>query len=97
MPVSKTAALEKRIGKLEQELAAYKRQLTQRAPGENAAVHELAAVRAFVRRFFNNAEEHGVRFWIFHPDVANAAEELARAAGYGPLQAPTPTNRRTPQ
>lgn len=96
MPASKTAGLEKRIVKLEQELAAYKRQLSKQAPGENASARELAALREFARAFFRTAQDHGLAFWIFHPDVARAAAELATAAGIDDVT-PTPTSKRTPQ
>jgi len=94
MPASKTAALEKRITKLEQELASYKRQLSKQAPGENASARELAHLRLFALNFLRAADEHGVRFWIFHPDVAVAAQELATAAGY---DMPKPPTERTPR
>lgn len=95
MPASKTAPLEKRITKLEQELAAYKRQLSKQAPGENASAREAAALREFARAFFRTAQDHGLAFWIFHPDVAHAAEQLAKAAGVDDVT-PTPA-KRTPQ
>lgn len=87
MPVSKTAALEKRIEKLEQELSAYKRELSKQPPGANAAAHELAALRTTARRFFDTAESYGVNLRAFHPDVHAAALELLAAT------APQPTKR----
>lgn len=80
MPPSKTAALEKRIAKLEQELAAYKRQLNKAAPGENAAAPQLFALRKAVHHFFDTAEAHGVNLVAFHPDVHAAGQELLRLA-----------------
>jgi N-acyl-D-aspartate/D-glutamate deacylase len=79
MPPSKTAPLEKRIEKLERELAAYKRQLSKAAPGENASARQLAVLRELVTSFFRAADDHGVRFWVFHPEVANAADWLRAA------------------
>jgi hypothetical protein len=83
MPVSKTAALEKRIVKLEQELAAYKRQLTQRVPGDSATARELrlrlVALRKAVHQFFDDCSEHDVR-WNVHPDVSDSFNHLTSLA-----------------
>jgi hypothetical protein len=104
MPVSKTAALEKRIVKLEQELAAYKRQLTQRAPGENASVREarltIVGLRQAAREFLTAAEEHGLRWWVFHPEVAVTAQKLGDLVKATELAFPDPAqppSKRTPQ
>lgn len=97
MPVSKTAALEKRIEKLEQELNAYKRELTKRAPGSNAAARELANLRELVDRFFEAALCHGLLIWSAHPDVQRAAEQLVDAANPSrPRPHADPQTKRTP-
>ena len=94
MPVSKTAALEKRIEKLEQELAAYKRQLTKREPGANAAAREVSrtfvALWWAVEHFFETAKAHDVR-WNVHPDVSAAYQAVAD------LMKSDPPSKRTPQ
>lgn len=93
MPASKTATLEARVKKLEQELAAYKRQLQKGEPNANAGPRQLAELRNQVTAFFRVADEHGIRFWSFHPDV-DAAASLLRSAVTIPDPDPNPMKRR---
>ena len=81
MPASKTLPLERRITKLEQELAAYKRQLSKNAAGGAARDlnRQLIAIRKTIRAFFDAAEAFGID-WESDPGLARAAEQLANMA-----------------
>lgn len=83
MAASKATQLEKRVEKLERELAAYKRQLKQRAPGANGATRDLnlqlVAMRQAIHHFFDLAEAHDVR-WNVHPDLSTAYQRLMSLA-----------------
>lgn len=97
MPPSKTLELERRIAKLERELAAYKRQLEKSSAGHDTVARDLnrqlVAIRRSIRNFFDAAEVFGLD-WECDPELARAAEALANLA-VTPNSA-TPT-KRTPK
>jgi hypothetical protein len=80
MPASKTLELERRIGKLERELAAYKRQLQKNDSTAGTAARELrlrlVSLRMAVHKFFDESEAAGIDWTDQPPPVAGAAQEL---------------------
>lgn len=99
MPASKTLELERRVGKLERELAACQRQLEKGDAGAAVAARaldrQLITIRKAIRAFFDAAEVFGLD-WECDPGLARAAEQLADMAIDGRTPKP-PRTKRTPR
>lgn len=99
MPASKTLELERRVGKLERELAACQRQFEKGDAGAAVAARaldrQLNTIRKAIRAFFSAAEVMGID-WECDPGLARAADELAKLS-LTPNATTPPRTKRTPR